>query len=177
MCTWYYAPCAAVFTPLSDSPQMAPISFSSHLGKFSTFLGKFEMRVHFWIMDPTSGLLFEWRLEPEVLWDAFLFIAKKPEDSFSSHLDRGRRTETAWRATNFAKQPKHGEKYFCLCLCKIFTLTFSLSLQLSLICKPCISQESMSTYTASVQHYIFGFQDPVRTYIYSWFKTLHISPC
>ena len=49
---------------------------SSHLGKFSTFRGKFEIRVHFWIMGPTSSLLFEWRLEPVALGDAFLFIAK-----------------------------------------------------------------------------------------------------
>ena len=148
---------------------MAPISSSSHLGKFSMFLGKFEMRVHFWIMGPTSGLLFEWKQEPEALWDAFLIIAKKPEDSFSFHLDRGRRTGTAWPATNFAKQPKHGEKY--LCLCKIFTLTFSLGIELDM--QTVHFSRVYVPYTALVQHYIFGF--PVRkTRIYSWFKTLHI---
>ena len=159
---------------------MAPISSSSHLGKFSTFLGKFEMRVHFWIMGPTSGLLFEWKLEPEALWDAFLFIAKKPEDSFSSHLDRGRRTETAWRATNFAKQPKHGEKYFCLCLCKIFTLTFSLGIELDMqtvlfswVYVPihCIGAALYFWFPGSCE------KNYVSTHIYSWFKTLHISPC
>ena len=51
-------------------------SSSSHLAKFSAFRRKFEMRVHFWIMGPTSSLLFEWRLEPVALGDAFLFIAK-----------------------------------------------------------------------------------------------------